>query len=161
MAGCTGLGGYYSLLYLRRVGTLFYCRKGMMILRGEIAYGRVPISQALLQAAHRVNGAMAKFFLCLSKELENGAGDMPTVFYRTLQQTVTERDMKQADKKELLELGDTLGYLDVEMQLSAIDLYLQRLEQSMREYEKEKKNRTRLYPVLGMMGGILLCMVIL
>ena len=54
-----------------------------------------------------------------------------------------------------------LGYLDVQMQIQALELYEKRLEGSLQMWEREKEKKARLYPVLGTMGGALICLMIM
>ena len=72
-----------------------------------------------------------------------------------------ERELGTEDRHELEELGNTLGYLDVDMQLQALKLYQSRLDQSIRSWEREKEKRTRLYPILGVISGLLICLLFL
>ena len=46
-------------------------------------------------------------------------------------------------------LGGTLGYLDLEMQVSTIQIYVRRLKLRMEQTEKESHERLRMYPVIG------------
>lgn len=161
LMGSLGLGLWYSTLYTKRWKNLLSCRKAMMIIRGEIAYGRTPLPQAFGQAAGRVQGVLKEFLEMVSERLAEGGGRMEQIWRKALEEVFRDREMRQEDLRELRELGDTLGYLDVEMQLQTIDLYIRRLEQSIREYEEEKKSRTRLYPALATMCGALICIIMI
>lgn len=54
-----------------------------------------------------------------------------------------------------------LGYLDLEMQLSSIDLYLEQLEISIREAESSIGSKQKLYQSLGVAGGIFLVILLI
>lgn len=161
IAGCMGLGMWYSVLYTRKWKTLVNLQKAMVILRGEIAYGRTPLPLAFLQASCRTTGSVADFFETVSERMEAGKEGLEQIWNRTLHEIFTEREMQKEDRKELESLGNTLGYLDVEMQVQTITLYQKRLENSLYTYEKEKDKRTRLYPMLGTMGGALICIIMI
>ncbi len=47
------------------------------------------------------------------------------------------------------------------MQVQALELYEKRLEGSLLAWEQEKEKKARLYPVLGTMGGALICLIIM
>lgn len=159
LAGSAGLGMWYALLYARRGKNLSACRRAMVLLRGEIAYGRTPLPAALFQAAGRTGGTVSHFLREVSDRLERGGGTMEDIWGSAVEEIFTDREMGEQERRELKSLGDTLGYLDAEMQIQTINLYLQRLEQSLEEYEREKRNRTRLYPLLGAMCGALICII--
>ena len=159
MAGSVGLGLWYSILYARRGKNLSACKRAMILLKGEIIYGRTPLPAALFQAAGRTKGAVSLFLREVSERLEKGGDRLDTIWNLAVDEVLNDREFGDQDRCELKMLGDTLGYLDVEMQIQTIDLYLQRLEQSLEEYEKEKRNRTKLYPLLGTMCGALICII--
>ena len=86
---------------------------------------------------------------------------MRLIWRAKLQETVSAMQLCERDRRELERMGEMLGYLDVEMQLQSIDLFSGRVEQGMRDMEGESEKRSRLYPVLGMAAGILLCILLL
>ena len=58
-------------------------------------------------------------------------------------------------------LGEVLGYLDTEMQLSAIGLYQEQLEQGIAEAQEQMEGRQKLYQSLGIAGGVFLVILLL
>ena len=70
-------------------------------------------------------------------------------------------ELSEEDWHDLEELGNTLGYLDCQMQLQSLALYRKRLEQSIQMCEAQKEKRTRLYPALGTIGGMMLCLLLI
>ena len=65
------------------------------------------------------------------------------------------------DKENLVRFGENLGYLDREMQLGTIDLYLNQLEEEINEQAIVARERTKLYNVLGIMAGIFITIVMI
>ena len=69
--------------------------------------------------------------------------------------------LNKEDVTRLKELGDTMGYQDQKMQLAKIDLYVDRLSQTVDE-EKEKMSETmKMYKTLGVMAGIMIAIVLI
>ncbi len=161
LLGCAGMGMYYRMREIFRYRNLQELLKAMMVLRGEIAAIRTPLPEALLHSSRRIKGSIAAFFRLVAGDLEEGRGELNSIWKSRLKDTIPLMQMKEADRTELERLGETLGYLDVEMQVQSIDLYKKRLEYSIKEMEKENEKRSRLYPVLGTITGILLCILIL
>lgn len=161
MFGCMGAGIWYSQIYIRKWHNLQNCQKGMMILRNEIMYGRTPLPAAFAQMAGRTSGSISRFFDTVSRRLEEGGGRMEDIWAVSLEEILTSREMRQEDQRELAGLGNTLGYLDAQMQIQALELYEKRLEASLKMWEREKEKKARLYPVLGTMGGALICLMIM
>ena len=57
-------------------------------------------------------------------------------------------------------MGEVLGYLDLEMQLSSIELYLEQLELCIRESQEAARTKQKLYQSLGVAGGIFLVILL-
>lgn len=161
LVGCSGLGIWYSLLFLSRLKILREMERGILILKGEIAYGRTPLPQAFEQMAERTTGTVSDFFRTTACLLDEGKEDYQTLWKRTIRQFFTENEMKKEDKKEFVDLGRTLGYLDAGMQMKSLELYQERLHKSIKGLEQEKEKYMKLYPVLGTMCGVLLCIIML
>ena len=62
--------------------------------------------------------------------------------------------------KKIEDLGETLGFLDKEMQLAAFDLFTEQLDMDIEENNQKLKDNSRLYKYLGIMGGILVVLII-
>ena len=65
------------------------------------------------------------------------------------------------DINRLADFGANLGYLDKEMQLGSIDLYLEELEGEMKEAEGKAEKNSKLYRIMGMAVGVLILLIIL
>ena len=68
--------------------------------------------------------------------------------------------LTKEDKEEFARFGESLGYLDVEMQKNAMKLYLKELEQKIEYLQKEIPQKRKLYQSLGVMGGIFLLILL-
>jgi len=161
LVGCVGMGVWYSNNYVRKWKNLLELKKSLVMLKGEISYGRTPLPEAFFRLADKTKGVISKFYRIMAEGLEEGKGDMEYLWKNYLEKCIPEKEMRESDRKELESLGSTLGYLDTEMQLQTLGLYEKQLEQSIYFYEKERENRTRLYPILGTIGGILICIILI
>lgn len=159
--GCVGMGLWYRSSYIRKWKNLVEIKKSLVILKGEISYGRTPLPDAFFRMANKTKGVVSAFYRSLAEGLEEGKGDMELLWKHFLEQCISEGEMRVNDRKELEQLGSTLGYLDADMQLQTLGLYERQLEQSIHFYERESENRTRLYPILGTIGGILICIIMI
>ena len=97
----------------------------------------------------------------MSERLQERGGTVERVWRKSIENVFGRRLLGAGDYEEFIRLGNTLGNLDVELQVRAMELCMKRLEESISCYEKEKKNQTKLYPVVGTFGGFLLCLVLL
>lgn len=160
MTGSICLGIWYRIRFMGRLENLKECRRAISILRGEIEYGRTPLPEACREVETRVSGVCRTFFREMGRGLEEGAASVEVIWCETTQALFSSLHMKPQERQEWMRLGNTLGYLDVTLQLRTIDLYLQRLQTSIDQTEQESINRTRIYPLLGTFGGVLICLIL-
>lgn len=160
-AGCVGLGLYYRLREICRLRNLYELLKAVTFLSGEIDAMHTPLPDALFHSAGRVRGTASSFFRAVSDGLEEGEGEFCDVWKKKLQETVSSVQLRGEDCRELEEFGETLGYLDAEMQLRCIELYRKRLIYSINGMERENEKKCRLYPALGTIAGVFLCILCL
>lgn len=161
MAGSVCAGLWYRLRYLERLANLRECQRAISILQGEIRYGRTPLPEACHEVERRVCGVSRLFFRRVAERLKEGACSVGQVWNETTEDVFSSAQMRSEDREEWRRLGNTLGYLDVEMQLRTMDMYLQRLQTSIAQADAERSNRTRMYPLLGTFGGVLICLVLI
>ncbi len=69
--------------------------------------------------------------------------------------------LSKKDLQNLSGFGENLGYLDKEMQLNTIDLYLSQIEEEIKELSKGVKEKTYMYNTLGILGGIFITIIML
>ena len=64
-------------------------------------------------------------------------------------------------KEQLLRFGESLGYLDRDMQEKAILFYLEDLEHSIETLRKEEPEKSRLFFGMGILSGLFLAVVLI
>lgn len=161
MVGSICVGLWFRMQYLLRLETIKEMQRGLTLLKGEIQYGRSPLPEACLAVSLRIQGNCRIFFQYISERLESGGGSARKIWQETMKEVFEPKQFQTRDYDEINGLGNTLGYLDVDLQVRTLELCMARLEDSISCYERERKNQTRLYPVIGTFGGFLLCLVMI
>ena len=69
--------------------------------------------------------------------------------------------LKENDLKNLKEGGETPGYQDQKMQISNIDLYIDRLSACIEEDKEKMGEQVKVYRTLAMMTGVMLAIDLL
>lgn len=69
--------------------------------------------------------------------------------------------LKQEDMEYIYNLGQTIGYLDVQAQEEGLALLQADLGRHIRELEAEAKDRMRLALVVGSVAGVLLIIILI
>lgn len=161
LSGCAGIGIYYRIREGIRCRNLMELQRAVQILEGEIAAMHTPLPDAMRHVAARVHGAVSELFLAAAVGMENKRAQLGMIWQREMEKTISDMQLRREDRQELSGFGDTLGYLDVSMQLQCIALYKKRLDEGIGEMQREKNRKGRIYPVLGLATGIFLCVFIL
>ncbi len=159
---CTGMGMYYSGLVKGRVTDLKDMRKNITILRGNIKYANTTLPEAIGSLAHRNSDNFREFFASVEQDLLTSDGmSFVAIWDKEIKTHIINTYMNQQDREQLTHLGETLGYLDKEMQLKTIDLYIEQLEQDLEDAVHSLKEKTRLYNTLGVLSGLFLTVILL
>lgn len=159
---CSALGFYFSNEMNVRVKQLRELKKYVTILRGDIRYGGTPLPEAISNLASRSPGAYQSFLKNVSEQLyQSKGGTFSEIWGRCVWSDLKNTSLTGNDKEGLIRFGDTLGYMDREMQVNTIDLYLNQLQEEINDQASVAKERTKLYNVLGIMAGIFITIVMI
>ena len=134
--------------------------RALLILQGEMEYGHTPLMEACEEVSVRIGGIVGSFFSQIAKKLNTHEGALETIWCQTARKVLTKSQMEKEEREEWEKLGGTLGYLDLEMQVSTIQIYVRRLKLRMEQTEKESHERLRMYPVIGAFSGVLICLLL-
>ena len=159
---CTSLGLYFSSLVQGRVSDLKAMKKNITILRGDIKYGNTTLPEAIGALARRNTDNFKEFFAGIEEELMNASGlSFIQIWDKGINTSLKNSYMNHNDREQLNRLGETLGYLDKEMQLKTIDFYMEQLDHELVDAVNTMKEKTRLYNMLGILSGLFLTVVLI
>ena len=162
IASSTGLGFYCSCVLKARIQELVELKKILMLLRGDIRYANTPLAEALFSISLRHQGEFRPFLRWVSEQLEQMQGKtIADIWKDGVEHKLKGVSLNKKDKEALIGFGTNLGYLDKDMQLATIDLYVATLETEIEESSRTVKEKTYLYNSLGVMAGIFLTIVLI
>lgn len=161
LASSAGIGFHLSDDFVKRVEECKTLKKIILMLRGEIKYNNATMAEAFETIGSRVDNPYHDFFMEAAIELNNLSGQtFLEIWKQTIDKKLKETKLNKKDMERFRNLGENLGYLDKEMQLSTIDLYLEHLELEIEEGNRSMNSNSRLYKCLGIMGGVLVTLII-
>lgn len=161
LAGSAGIGMRMAEELELRVREIQTLRHLTIALRGEIRYMRQPLPEAFLHLAENAPPPFARFFQSTAKELEQRSGGTAgEIWKKNLAEHLSGLHISTQERAELERLGTMLGYLDVEMQVNALDLYLEQLKLCAARAGETAKRQKRLYQYMGALGGAALAILI-
>ena len=147
---------------LQRRFELRVIKQMMYMLQGEIRYAHLPLPEAFTHVSVRLPAPFGLFLSGIADELKKADGRTLSEIWKAEEQKYIKKlHLTRTDLEQLETLGEVLGYLDTEMQLAAIRLYLEQLEQSLAEAQEQMGSRQRLYQSLGIAGGVFLVILLL
>lgn len=157
-----GLGAAGSMDLKRHCMELRFLKQAVYMLRGEIKYSRAPLPEAFGALSERLPAPLSEFFAHLAEELSRMEGqNLGEVWRQEIGRSLKGGCLKKEEKQKLQNLGESLGYLDLEMQLSTIDLYLEQLDEDMILAKEEIRTKQKLYQGMGIAGGIFLVILLI
>jgi Stage III sporulation protein AB (spore_III_AB). len=157
----TLMGFYCSSELKSRIEDLKELRKIIMLLKGDIRYCNTPLPEAINAIAKRHDGNFKDFLVRVSKKLNERSGNtFSQIWKEAVENELHMTSLTKKDKYQMIKFGEHLGYLDKEMQLNTLDLYLVQLDEELRGLTSNVKEKTYLYNSLGIMAGIFISIVL-
>ena len=158
-----GLGCWLALRWKGRLRALEELRRMVYFLKGEITYGHAALDEAMLRVGKREGGALGQIFAQAAEENAGRGGEsLGEIWERAVERGKKELGvLEKEDWEQFKELGEHLGYLDVDMQERTILLYLEQLDLSIEYLRLHSRERRRLYMSLGAAGGVFLVLILL
>jgi stage III sporulation protein AB len=140
---------------------LYLLKQAIYMLRGEIKYSRSTLPEAFGILAERTSAPFSGFFGMLEKELARQEGQsLKVIWEHEIRRSLGNSTLRKEEKRKLGQLGDGLGYLDLEMQLSTLELYLEQLNEDIARASGELETKQKLYKSLGIAGGAFLVILL-
>lgn len=161
-ASC-GLGFRMSGMIAQRYEELKTLKRVMIMLRGEIKHNHAELGEAFCVIGKRIEGVYGRWLLYLSKRMEEKDGQsMADLFEQSVNEILKKKSgLRKSDLERLCQLGENLGYLDREMQLSTVDYYMEQLEADREELGKHIKEQRKLCQCMGIICGLFFVLLLL
>lgn len=159
---CCGMGFGKSMEYKKRIRDLLRLKKLLLMLRGEIKYARTPLSEAFSTIGRKMENVLGEFLLKVSQQMDAQQGEtFLQIWERNLEEVLAKSALLKEDRQQLKRLGNQLGYLDREMQISTIDFQVEQLETLVSKLEEEQGKRSRVCNCMGVFAGVMLNLILL
>lgn len=158
----TLMGAYYSNQYKMRIKSLLEMYRMLQMLSGEIEFSRGVLGESFLRLGNRVAKEYQVFLQQLSYRLAEGNGQtLEENWKQAVEEHLHITYLTKEDYDLFISLGEQLGYLDYEMELKTISMYMDRLQLKISNLEKEMTTKCKLYHTLGIASGCLFVLFII
>lgn len=159
--GCAAVGFYYAALEGFRVNDLHEFKKALMILSSEIEHLRTPLPMASSNIAKRTKGVVSTLFTEFALMLGSESNDTAYQLWTSALQEQKKKSYLAAEDWDVIEgFGKTLGYLDKQMQQSAITVTVDYINEKTTSLQTQSEKNKRMFRSLGVIAGLLLVVVL-
>ena len=161
IGGSIGLGMYYSAKESFRAKELTEFKKALLILSSEIEYMRSPLTIACTNIAKRTAANISYLFTEFSESLASNEGETAYQLWVSAIDSIKEKSFLTPEDWDVVEsFGKTLGYLDMNMQINAINYAVNYIDNKTSELQLQSSKNKRMYRSLGVIGGMLVTVVL-
>ena len=155
------LGVQKSRQFTKRIEQLQELQRIVLLIQGEILYKNAALPEALRSSAGKVKVPFDSFL----RQTAGRADAFDGVRFSDLFETEIKEQLKgtaltKEDKEEFARFGESLGYLDVEMQCRQLELYESNLIQHIQEVRAQIPAKKKVYQSLGLLGGLLAAVLV-
>ncbi len=153
----TSIGFFLSGRMKERIEELETIRRLLLMLRGEIKYSHSTLAEAFQTIGRRLKEPYGAMLLKTASVMEQLKGQtLAQIWEESIREALRESALYGEDKEKLIQMGNQLGYLDTEMQLSTIELYLEQIEEEIKNAWESFKRNGKLCRTMGIIAGIFL-----
>lgn len=153
--------GFYMVDRMKRhIRELEQVKKQLMFMEGEIRVGFRPVKDIFAQLEQRSEGNWKSFYAFVQKNMEREKQwSLDQIWLEGIKETLKTSLLNQNEKRAWRELGENLGYLDKEMQITLLNICEEHFEEYRLQAEDYLKGNAKIYQTLGIMGGIFLTII--
>ena len=153
----TYIGVLISNKYLNRVKDLKEIKKALNMFLNKMKFTYEPIPQIFNDISNKTNENISYVF----KEASNKMKEMPADIAWKYSLKSSNTSLTKEDKETLKGLGDMLGKLDIDGQVSQIELINNFIDTQIESAEEEKKKYVKMYKTLGITVGLTIVIILI
>ena len=162
MMGCGGTGLAVGRSCRKRIEQMRQMRQSLLMLHGEIRYTGAELPEAISETAGRCGKPFSDFYETLSEQMRQMTGQTLKILWQECAvQYLKQTCLTKEDQKIFLDLGNQMGYLDSQMQLSALEGCMALLEDRMTCLEKSLAQKQKLSMTLGILSGFFVMVLLI
>lgn len=158
LAGCTGISFSAAASYLRTEKTLEGLIRILEYMERDLLTRLTPLPELCRQAGKSIGGKVGRVFLDFARELDWMAA--PDALGCMKEAVRKNADLPHLVKKQLDDLGSSLGKYDLEMQTQTLRSVRTNCEAQFRELKNGKQLRLRNCRTFGLCSGAALVILL-
>lgn len=145
-----------------RVQRLQELKRMLVLLQGELRFHRAVLSEAFANVAERVESPFDGFLADTAKKLESADHQGFERVWSEMSGNLLKTEGFFAEDGKLFDLlGNSLGYLDLTMQMENLNLVLLQTQEILEKAKEQQEVKGKLYQMMGVTVGALLTLLII
>ena len=157
---CGLIGLYMGSKAGARVQKLLEFKRTLLMLKSEIEFAIYTLPQAFNNISGRTVPPFSTFYAQIGHEVANKEMSLDTAWTAGLKNLSTTQLIRE-DFEMMDGLGKALGNMDVQIQLRAIDMTVNIIENTVVGLNAENAKKAGMYRGLGILGGLLITVILL
>ena len=134
----------------------------VILISGEIKYNNSYLGQAFLNVSNRICEPYKGLLRDVADKLDEETGEtFEKIWKEGVNEKLSGTELSGKHIMKLQELGDSLGFLDKDMQISNFELFIERLDYEIYESAEKNKANCKLYKSLGVLFGIAIVILLI
>lgn len=158
----TVLGLQLKLRVAEHLRQLVGLKEMLLMLSGEMSYGRTPLAEAFSNIAGQGKAPYDRLLLAVSRRAEQEQELALSQIWQSEAKKQKEHFLLSGEEFSLLlGVGENFGYLDLTMQLGHIALSIQQVENRIVLAQGELSAKQKMYQYLSVMCGLFLILILI
>ncbi len=155
------MGLYLSKLCSFRIQDLEQMKKAASIFQAELLYSASPLWEVFEQISMRTVGPVSNMFKKASVDFERRNGvSAEEIWTNSVEAEKEGAYFTPEDIENLFSFGRTLGFADKAQQAGNASLLISYIESAQEEAREKRKKDEKLYKTLGILGGVMVCVIL-
>lgn len=155
------IGNYFSENIKKRYMALNNIRRMILQIIGEIEYTRSNISDIFYKLSKKQESPYREFMEYIHSETEGTNGRLKDIWKRGVDGYFSQLKLTDKDLEMLEKLGNSMGSIGIRVEIENLELYIKEVDELLLNIREELANKTKLYRMLGLFGGMAIAIILI
>jgi len=145
-----------------RINDLREFKKAFLILKSEIESFKTPLGECCKNISLKTKEPVSQIFGAVHDEIYNFTqNNLDSVWVNKIEKYKSYLNLKNEDIEELKSFGNCFGFSDDNMQKKNIDFTISYIDDKIEILNQETEKNKKLFNNLGILSGILACILLM
>lgn len=162
IAGSTGMGCFYIYQYQKTIEHAENVLHIFILFRQDMIYSHATLPEICRQVSTQVKEPYGTFLKETYKKMEEEKGkNVSLIWKEELEQLFLKIEISEMLKELMLSLMNAFNCMDKEVQIKKFDMGIEKIQREIENRKEKQENKNRIYFSIGIMSGLLCCVLLL